>query len=709
MSTDARVWELPTPTYGQKLRLETGRIATQADGAIWLSIGRTVMLVTAVSQLKPAAHLDFFPLTVEYRERMAAAGRVPGGFLRRETRPSNHEILGSRIIDRSIRPSFPKRYRNETQLLATVLSYEPGADTQVLGITAASAALMISDIPWAGPVVGVRVAAVDGELLAAPGAAERERATLDLVVTVSRKGLVMVEGSAEEVSEETLIAALAAAAEAAEPLLSLQERMRADLERPKRPTPEAPAHQETAALAAAGIRAGVERIFEGGNKQERRARERQLMDEVLETIGESAKDERETAEPLASTAEIVSDALRTEIRGRALMNQRLDGRRPDEVRPITGEVSPLPCAHGSSLFTRGETQAVVTCTLASSDSEQLVESLHGLHREAFLLHYNFPPYSVGEARPLRGPGRREVGHGWLARRALLPVLPPSENYPYTIRLDAEITSSNGSSSMAAVCGSSLALMDAGVPILRPVAGIAMGLIAKGSDFAILTDILGDEDHLGDMDFKIAGTSEGITAVQLDNKLGSLPPEILARALAQARDARLHILERMSEICAGPRDEAPLHAPKMFTRRINPSRIRDLIGAGGRTIQALQQETDVKLDVGQDGLVRIQAGPDAKLKEALRRIDFLTGEPRAGGLYRGRVTSVTDFGCFVELFQGIEGLVHVSELDAAHVEDPRQVAAAGDEMLVKVLGATQDGKIRLSRKAALNADPADVEN
>ncbi len=708
MSTETRVWDLPTPIYGQKLRLETGRIATQADGAIWLSIGRTVMLVTAVSQHKPATHLDFFPLTVEYRERMAAAGRVPGGFLRRETRPSNHEILGSRIIDRSIRPSFPKKYRCETQLLATVLSYEPGADTQALGITAASAALMISDIPWTGPVAGVRVAQVDGKLIAAPGAAERERAALDLIVTVSRNGLVMVEGSADEVSEEDLIAALSVASEAAEPLLSLQEQMQADLGREKRPTPEEPAHEEISKIAAEGIQAGIDQVFAGGNKHERRLRERELKEAVLETIGEPAEETDETAEPDVSPSEVVADALRTEIRGRALRDQRLDGRRPDEVRTITGETSLLPTAHGSSLFTRGETQAVVTCTLASSDSEQLVESLHGVHKEAFLLHYNFPPYSVGEARPMRGPGRREIGHGWLARRALLPVLPSPDSYPYTIRLDSEITSSNGSSSMATVCGSSLALMDAGVPIVRPVAGIAMGLISDGSDFAILTDILGDEDHLGDMDFKVAGTTEGITAVQLDNKLGSLPPEILARAMTQAKDARLHILERMSEICAGPRDEAPSHAPKMFTRKIRPSRIRDLIGAGGRTIQALQQETDVKLDVGQDGLVRIQAGPDAKLKEALKRIDFLTGEPRVGGFYRGRVTSVTDFGCFVEIFQGIEGLVHVSELDAARVDDPRQIATAGEEMLVKVLGTTHDGKIKLSRKAALDADPADVD-
>jgi len=731
------------------LTFETGRVAQQADGSVWIRQGSTILLVTAVSQPDAARGLDFLPLTVEYRERLAGAGRIPGNFLRRETRPGTQEILGSRLIDRSIRPFFPKTFRCETQVLASVLSYEAGADPAPMGITGASAALAISDIPWAGPVAGVRVIRLDGELLAMPTAEERERADLDLVVTVGRAGLVMVEGCADEVPEELLLAAFEAATVAAQPLLSLQETMRAEAGRPKRLVAEAPVHDDLERLAAEQIREGLAEVFAAADKRGRRECLRALSVRVEEALqaasgretapaaaaagqpaqdaagqpaqdaagqpaqdaaGQPAQDAsgREAPVPPLPVSAIVGRALRAEIRRQAVAGRRIDGRDMGTVRPIAAEVSLLPGAHGSSLFTRGETQALVTCTLGAADSEQLVENLDGVQKEAFLLHYNFPPYSVGEARPLRGPGRREVGHGWLARRALLPVLPRPADYPYTIRIESEITASNGSSSMATVCGGTLAMMDAGVPLRRPVAGVAMGLIAAEGQFAILSDILGDEDHLGDMDFKVAGSSAGVTAVQLDNKIGGLPAEVLARAMEQARAARLHILAAMEQACGMPRTQAPAHAPKIITRRIRENRIRDLIGPGGRNIQGIQQETGVKIDVGQDGQLRIYAAPGAKLQEALARIEFLTGEPRVESVYQGRVTSVTGFGCFVELFHGIEGLVHISELDEQTVSDPGQVAAVGDMMKVKVLGVSPDGKIKLSRRAALEETVTSVE-
>ncbi|MBD3235610.1 MAG: polyribonucleotide nucleotidyltransferase [Candidatus Eisenbacteria bacterium] len=427
--------------------------------------------------------------------------------------------------------------------------------------------------------------------------------------------------------------------------------------------------------------------------------------------GEAPRDEAPRAAPEAVRApagEIVSGLLREEVRRRALAGQRLDGRAPGVIRPIRGETALLPAAHGSAFFARGETHALATCTLGTAADEQLIEDLDGLRRERFLLHYNFPPYSVGEVRPLRATGRREIGHGHLARRALLPMIPDAEACPYTIRIESEITSSNGSSSMATVCAASLALMDAGVPLMRPVAGIAMGLISDGECSVILSDILGDEDHLGDMDFKVAGTAKGITAVQLDNKLGSLSRETLRAALDQAREGRREILARMEAICAAPRPEVPPHAPRVVVRRIRPARIRDLIGPGGRHIQELQQSTGVRIDVSDDGRVRIFAPPGAALREAEQRVRHLTGEPIVGRIYRGQVTGVTDFGCFVELFRGIEGLVHVSDLARERVEHPSAVAALGDEMVVKVLGVSEEGKIRLSRKAALGAEAAEIE-
>ncbi len=705
MLSQINSWQTSIPGSGE-LTIENGLIARQAHGSILMRLGKSVLLITATSNHKPATHLDFFPLTVEYREKMAGAGRIPGSFLRREARPGDHEVIGSRLVDRTIRPFFPDGYRCETQLLTTVLSFDPAIDTTVLAITGASMALMISDIPWAGPVAGIRIAWLEDRYVLFPSSTQRAEAELDLVLSVSRSGIVMVEGCAAEVSEDILLGAFDAAQKGAEPLLKLQEKMREQIGQAKREfVPEETDHP-LLAQAATLIREQANPLF---CDLEKKARGK-LRQEIVESVAATMLAEIETPADLSesealksSIREISALALKQEIRRRTLCGQRLDGRSPVDIREITGQVAWLPGPHGSAVFTRGETQALVTCTLGTAENEQLIEDLSGLRKEPFLLHYNFPSYSVGEVRPLRGPGRREIGHGTLAKRAIEPVLPGTEKYPFTIRLESEISSSNGSSSMATVCGSILALMDAGVPIKHPVAGIAMGLIAQDDKTVVLSDILGDEDHLGDMDFKITGTSNGITAVQMDNKIGSLSRDVMVQALNQAREGRLHILSRMSEICSSVRAEPPAQAPRVSFLKIRPSRIRDLIGPGGKNIKGLEAEHEVKLNVEQDGTVKIYGPPGARLNEARKRIDYLTGEPRAGGVYRGRVTGVRDFGCFVEIFYGIEGLVHVSELAAERIGSATEVATEGEEMIVKVVGTTTDGKLELSRKAALGED------
>ena len=715
MTEQAAVWRKRIRIGGQELEFEVGRIARQAGGAVLVSSGRSVVLATAVAAAETSGRAGFFPLTVIYREKLAGAGRIPGGFQRREARPTDEETLVSRLIDRSIRPFFPDGFSCETQVLTTVLSYDPDGDPVVLALSAASAALTISDIPWGRPMAGMRVARVDGELRLLPSRDDRERADLDLVVSLSRDGLVMVEGSAREVPEDAILAALDAAVAGAEPVLQLQEELRAAVGREKRgftpPVVDEPLQRRAEQVLAPRI----DSLFGPGEKQARHAAMDRLLVEVeTACVGLSAAEVEGTAAgaPPApgtpSPREAAERVLREAIRARALEGRRLDGRGPEEVRPISGEVGWLPGAHGSALFTRGETQAMVTCTLGTSQDEQLVESLAGVRREPFLLHYTFPPYSVGEVRPLRGPGRREIGHGALARRALHPLLPDQETFPFTVRLDSEITASNGSSSMATVCGGTLALQDAGVPLRRPVAGVAMGLIVAGERSVVLTDILGDEDHLGDMDFKVAGTSEGVTAVQMDNKIGSLPRAILERALEQARRGRLHILAEMERICSGPRAQPRPHVPQVRFLRIRPARIRDLIGPGGRHIQSIQTDTGAKVDVGDDGRVRIFGSAGTRLDEAERRTRHMTGEPRVGAIYRGRVTGVMDFGCFVELFYGIEGLVHISELAEERVDHPGSVTAVGEELLVKVLGTNPEGKIQLSHRAAAGADPTEIE-
>jgi len=709
MAPAANPWQSTLLQGERAIAVETGRIGAQADGSVWLRCGREALLVTATSEPGEKPAQGFFPLTVEYREKLGGAGRIPGSFFRREGRAGQRETLGSRLIDRAIRPHFPDGFVSETQVIATLHGFDEEGDPRVLALTGASIALHCSDIPWAGPIAGVRVIEAGGNVVVFPSASERRGARLDLVVAVNREGLVMVEGRADEVPEMTVIAALAAAREAAAPLLAFQEEMRAAAGREKRAVVPPARPVEIEARLAPLLLGGMEEVYAARDKRTRRERLAELIRSAcaqVSSAGTPDSPEGASEEPEKVVQAAAERVVHDEIRRRALAGRRLDGRKPEEVRPISGETGILPGAHGSALFTRGETQALVTCTLGTRQDEQLIEEPAGVHHERFLLHYTFPPYSVGEVRPLRGPGRREIGHGHLARRALLAVLPGADEFPYTVRLDAEITSSNGSSSMATVCGATLALMDAGAPIRRPVAGIAMGLIEERGERVILSDILGDEDHLGDMDFKVAGTSAGVTALQLDNKVGSLPAEVLARALEQARAGRLHILAEMARVRASAREAVPPHAPQVLLTKIRPARIRDLIGPGGRHIQGIQQATGAQIDIGDDGRVLVSGKSPAALKEAARQVRHYTGEPVSGRFYRGRVSGIAAFGVFVELFHGIEGLVPRSEMES-EAEGERPLAV-GDELVVKVAGTTREGKIQLSCAGTREIAATDLE-
>ncbi|MBP7149188.1 MAG: polyribonucleotide nucleotidyltransferase [Acidobacteria bacterium] len=680
------------------ITLETGAIARQADGAVILRHGETVLLATAVAAEAPREGTDFFPLTVEYRERLAASGRIPGAYLRREGRITDSEVLASRLVDRTVRPLFPGQFLNETQVLVTVLSADEELEPDAIAIPAAGAALHVSGIPWDGPAAGVRVARVHGQWRFFPSPAERAAAELDLVVSSRPGGLIMVEGQAREAGEALVAEALERGDRFCRELCGAIERLRAAAGQPKR---ELAAATDDAALAERVASLGRDAIEAAAGiaaKKERRAALRAAAREL------AARLEQEGADPAAVTA-AVEDLQRRVIRGRILgEGRRPDGRGPADIRPISCEVGWLPRNHGSAVFTRGETQVLASCTLGTASDEQAIETLAGQRKQRFLLHYNFPPYSVGEVRALRGPGRREIGHGNLAHRALEPVLPAVDEFPYTIRIVSDVAESNGSSSMATVCGGCLALMDAGVPISRPVAGIAMGLVAEGDRVVVLSDILGDEDHLGDMDFKVAGTREGITAIQMDNKLGSVPREVLEAALEQARAGRLHVLSAMEPVLAAPRPELSARAPRVLSLRIRPERIRDLIGPGGRNIQEIQSVTGTKVDVDDEGLVRVYATDAAAAAEALRRVRHVTFEPEVGGVYRGEVIVVQDFFAVVRLGATIEGRLHVSELDTRRVGKVGDVLRVGEQVIVRVLGVDRMGKIALSRKAAFGSEP-----
>jgi polyribonucleotide nucleotidyltransferase len=688
---------------GKELSIETGRMAKQADGAVVVRYGDTMVLVTLVA-LDHEREADFLPLTCEYQEKTFAAGKIPGGYFKREGRPTEMEILTARLMDRPCRPLFPKGWRFETQLIGLVLSSDRENPSDVLAITGASAALTLSDVPWDGPIAAVRVGRVDGKLVINPTLAQTEKSDINLVMAVSRDAVVMVEGGADGVSEAEMIDALLFGQAQAQPILELQEKLRAAAGKPKRPfAPRAP----DAALVAR-----VEELAAAPIAQAYRIAEKQARHDALAQAHAAIRAAllAEFPEAEKDIAKLVHDVEKRHVRSMILREgRRIDGRTPRDIREIRCDAGVLPRTHGAALFTRGETQALVIATLGTQSDIQRIDALTGEVFKRFMLHYNFPPFSTGEAKMLRGPSRREIGHGALAERALSRVLPSYEEFPYTLRVVSEILESNGSSSMATVCGGSLSLMDAGVPIKAPVAGIAMGLIKEGDDVAVLTDILGDEDHLGDMDFKVAGTEKGVTALQMDIKIKGLSRDIFERALQQAREARLAVLGRMLEALPAPRKELSPHAPRIFVMQIKPDRIRDVIGPGGKTIRAIIDQTGVEIDVEDDGTVSIAAVDEAAAQKAMGIIRGLTAEPEVGQFYLGVVRRVVEFGAFVEIMPGTDGLIHISELDEKRVRKVEDVLREGDEVMVKVINIDRQGKIRLSRREALNVPPSQAHS
>ena len=689
--------KVETDVGGRTLTMETGKLAKQAGGSVLVTYGETVVLVTATAAKEPNLGVDFLPLTVEYQERFYSVGRIPGSFFRREIgRPSEKETLTSRFIDRPLRPLFADGYQNETQVIATVLSADQQNDPDILAISGASSALTLSEIPFLGPVAGVRVGYLDGEYILNPTMEQLDKSRLNLIVAGSRNAVVMVEGGADSLSEEEVLQGIFFGHRGLQPILDIQEELRNAVGKPKMQV-EPPVINETLKKKVEDLaRADLAAVITTSEKMKRGELLAGLQQRVLDTLADDFEDFE--AEAKMHFKELHKAMMRERI---VKEKARIDDRKFDEVRPITCEVAALPRVHGSSLFTRGETQAMVVATLGSGEDEQRVESLYGMSFNPFMLHYNFPPYCVGEVRFLRGPSRRDIGHGALATRAIQMVLPDSENFPYTIRLVSEVMESNGSSSMATVCGGSLALMDAGVPIKKPVSGIAMGLIKDGDDVVVLSDILGDEDHLGDMDFKVAGTDEGITALQMDIKIEGVSQEIMTKALQQAKAGRLHILEKMATAIDKPRADVSEYAPKIFNLVINPDKIRDLIGPGGKVIKALTAEYQVKIDVDDDGNVKIFAPNGMVAKTVVDEIKTITAEAEIGKIYTGKVQKIVDFGAFVEILPGTDGLVHISELDNKRVEKVTDILQEGDEVTVKVLNIDQRGKIRLSRKAAMN--------
>ena len=687
-----------SPLGQHEITLETGRMARQADGSVLVSCGDSMVLVTACAG-PHRADASFFPLVVDYVEKQYAGGRIPGGFFKREARLAEHEILTCRLIDRPIRPLFPEGYKGDTQIIATVISHDGENDTDVLAITGASAALHLSEAPFQGPIAGVRVGRLDGRLVANPTLTEQKSCDINIVMACSSDAIVMVEGEAHEVSEEEMLDALDFGFKAVQSLIAAQRELAKSHGKAKRPYVPTPGDEVLSARVREVGYADLEAAFKTKEKHARRDAIRAVRDSVLTALadefGQRTKD-----------LDVAFHDLEYEVmRGLILSKRRrVDGRSPQTVRPITIETGLLPRVHGSALFTRGETQALVALTLGTDRDAQMIEGLAGRRDERFMLHYNFPPFSVGEVRPLRGAGRREIGHGSLAHRALRGVLPSNEEFPYVVRLVSEVLESNGSSSMATVCGGSLALMDAGVKLKRAVAGIAMGLIKEGERYVILSDILGDEDHLGDMDFKVAGTELGITALQMDIKIQGLSREILSEALLQAREGRMHILHCMNDALAKARDTMSDYAPRITTIQISPDRIRDVIGSGGKTIRSIQDRTGAQVSVEDDGTVRIAASDRAVTLAAVEIIRDLTREAVVGEVYLGVVSKVTDFGCFVTILPGTDGLCHVSELAEGRVERVEDVAQEGDEIVVKCLAVERGGKIRLSRKEALGLEP-----
>jgi polyribonucleotide nucleotidyltransferase len=680
---------------GRSFSIETGKVAKQANGSVMVQYGETVVLVTAVTSDKKREGLDFIPLTVNYLEMTYAAGRIPGGFFKREGRPSDRETLISRFIDRPLRPLFPKGFQNEIQIIATVLSADQDNDPSILGMIGASSALSLSDIPFDGPIAGAKVGRIDGEFVLNPTHEELELSDIDLFVAGSEEAIIMVEGSAKEIKEEEILEAILFGHQSLKPVIDLQKQMKSaygvtpkEFELQK---PEETIYEKVRAIAQEKL----QETFHITEKGERGERLEELLQLTFQKLG--AEDESSQKMAKVGFEEIYRKLVRKLILEK---KQRIDGRRLSEIRPISCEVSILPRTHGSALFTRGETQVLAVVTFGTSEDEQKINSLTGETYKSFMLHYNFPPFCTGEVSRLKSPSRREIGHGALAERAILPVLPSSEQFPYTIRIVSEVLESNGSSSMATVCGASLSLMDAGVPIKAPVAGIAMGLILEDGETAVLSDILGDEDHLGDMDFKVAGTSEGVTAIQMDIKVQGISKEIMRKVLDQAREGRFHILNKMSETISEPRKDLSRHAPRIVSLQVKQEKIRDIIGPGGKNIRAIVEQTGVKIDVEDSGMVKLASPSYESIEKAIYMIKRLTQEVEVGALYTGKVVRILGFGAIVELFPGTDGLIHISQLAEGHVKEVSDVLKEGDEVLVKVIDIDPQGRIRLSRKEAL---------
>ncbi len=695
---------LKTEIGGKTLSIKTGKIAKQASGSVMVQYGDTIVLVAVVSSHEERM-ADFLPLTVEYQEKIYAAGRIPGNYFRREIgRPSEKETLTARLIDRPIRPLFPKKYRCETQVIATVLSMDQENDPDILAMIGASAALEISDIPFAGPIACVRVGRIDGQLKINPTIDEYESSDINIIVAGSKTGVVMVEGGGNIVSEADMLEAIFFGHQAMQPVIDLQIKLKEINGVPKRPFVPPERDEELVRKIESEAYSLISEAMLTPGKSKRTAALRAVKSDIIEKLGENYADRK------GEVFDIFNDILKKISRDLVLREgRRIDNRKFDEIRPITCEAGILPRTHGSALFTRGETQVLGVLTLGSGHDEQRVETLLGEEYRPFMLHYNFPPYSVGETRRMVGPSRRDIGHGGLSTRAIEKILPPKEEFDYTIRLVSEVFESNGSSSMGTVCSGILALMDGGVPIKTPVSGIAMGLVKEGDDVVILSDILGDEDHTGDMDFKVAGTKDGITALQMDIKIHELSTDIMGKALEQARVGRLFILGKMIEALKEPRDKISPYAPKIITININPDKIREVIGPGGKIIRSIQSETNTKIEIDDSGLIKIAATSKAEGDSALEMINEITKEPEVGKIYEGTVVKIMDFGAFVQIMSGTDGLVHISQLAMHRVTKVSDIVKEGDRIKVKVLEISKDGKIRLSHKAVLEEEREAKEN
>ena len=684
---------------GRTLRLETGRVAKQADGSIWASYGDTVVLATAVASQNAKPGVDFLPLTVDYQEKAYAAGKIPGGYFKREGRPSEKEVLTSRLIDRPLRPLFPEEYYFETQVIASVLSSDRTGSSDVIGITAASAALAVSNIPFLGPIAGIKIGRVNGQLVVNPDLETLKSSELDLVVAGTADAVMMVEAGANELPEATMLEAIELAhAEIKKIVAKINELRVLSGNKPKRAVATEEIAPDLAAQVKAVVAQGIRDAIMIPNKTARQERLDLILKGAIEKLKQPDDPNRERH------IKIVFHGLEyTEVRNMILeKGSRADGRGPADIRPITSEVGVLPRTHGSALFTRGETQSLAVVTLGTTDDEQRIDALEGEYTRTFMLHYNFPPFSVGEARPLRSPGRREVGHGALAERALKPVIPSKDEFPYTLRIVSDILESNGSSSMATVCGGTLAMMDAGVPIKEPVAGIAMGLIKEQDRVMILSDILGLEDHLGDMDFKVCGTKRGVTALQMDIKIGGITPTLMHQALEQAKSGRLHILSCMQKALEAPRGNMSAFAPRIYTMKVKQDKIREVIGPGGKMIRGIQADCGVKINIEDSGIVTIASVDNASLEKAKEMISRIVEEVEIGKTYLGTVRKIMDFGAFVEVLPGTDGLVHISQLAHHRVKSVADEVSEGDQILVKVLEIDRQGKIRLSRKETMPA-------